>query len=66
LDNVSGVLIYKCRRCQKLTKSVHVPNGLFALSLISKGQDYQRGRACLLLVRQMYVCVAMGIMVFPT
>lgn len=24
----SGFLIYKCRKCNELTKNVHVPNGL--------------------------------------
>lgn len=28
----SGFLIYKCRRCEKLNKTAHAPNGLQVLS----------------------------------
>ncbi|WP_297419109.1 hypothetical protein [Clostridium sp.] len=30
----SGTLIYKCRRCGKLSKNTHVPDGVIALSCI--------------------------------
>lgn len=30
--NKGGFLIYKCRRCGKLNKNIHVPDGLIAIS----------------------------------
>lgn len=31
---MGGLLIYKCRRCGKLNKNTHVPDGLMALSCL--------------------------------
>lgn len=28
----SGVLIYKCRRCGKISRNTHIPNGIMGLS----------------------------------
>lgn len=30
----SGILVYKCRRCNKLQKNTHVPKGMLALTSI--------------------------------
>jgi hypothetical protein len=38
----SGFLVYKCRKCGRLNKDTHVPNGTIALSCIVCDFDFPK------------------------